>query len=700
MRKLIAVTAILLGLGTSITAATPPTATAVLVPDRQVAGRDGSTWTSVAGGGQSTCAIKSSGTLWCWGRRQGSDGLRYRPTQVGEAGDWTAVTAGRAHFCGIRAPGTLWCWGWNEHGQLGDATTVSKWEGPIRIGTDSDWTEVVASRSHTCGIRGGGSLWCWGLNSNGELGDGTQTQHAVPTAVDGDGWRSVTVGLRHTCALRGGGLYCWGNNADGQLGDGTRDQRLLPVPVGAADNWSRVSAGGRDCFFAFCEDQGSHTCAVRQTGTLWCWGAGDVGQIGTGTTQDELTPTRLAGRDWRTVQTGGAHTCATRADRSSWCWGDNVHGQLGSGRGRKVWMPREVLGGRSWRLVAADAGHDAEHATTCGITLAGSLWCWGSNDLAQLGLGYAADHLPSARRVSDLGPVRSVSAGEQTTCAVGRDRRLWCWGDNFYGEVGDGTRRNSRGVTQVGAADDWSAVSAANDSTCGIRAGALFCWGREWGLRPVRVGDARDWRTIEADCGTRTNGSLWCLDSAGSGRPRLVRVGRGSDWTVVTRGSFGLCALRTNATLWCGAYGDNPVRVGRARDWVALNSTWSRICGLRGPGTLWCWGGTSGGSPSRVGDRADWTEVAVGLDHQCGVRGRGALFCWGHNRYGQLGLGTRAAPDKPTRLGDATDWWHVSANFYSSCAIKRDGSLWCWGLNGSGQSGRTPRTWAPLRVRH
>jgi alpha-tubulin suppressor-like RCC1 family protein len=275
-----------------------------------------SDWTAVAAGGSHTCGIRAGGTLWCWGLNwdgqlgNGSNASSTVPVREGTHGTWTAVAAGSAHTCGLRGAGTLWCWGQNEFGRLGDGTTTDR-NLPVREGTRESWTAVAAGSGHSCGLRADGRLWCWGLNGSGQLGDGYggsswwgPAYTPLPSQVSGDhtDWIAVTGGGAHTCGIRGAGtLWCWGANGSGQLGDGSAALRLTPVPVVGAD-WTHVSAGG------------SHTCALRASGTLWCWGNNTFGQLGDGTYIASFVPVQEVGATagWNAVAAGSDYALALR----------------------------------------------------------------------------------------------------------------------------------------------------------------------------------------------------------------------------------------------------------------------------------------------------------------------------------------------------------------------------------------------------
>ncbi len=237
------------------------------------------------------------------------------------------VASGAAHSLALKSDGTLWAWGNNSHGQLGDGTKADKTI-PVRIGKDMKWVAIATGRDHSLALKSDGTLWAWGNNSHGQLGDGTKADKTVPVRIGKDKkWIEIEAGDLHSVGLQSDGtLWAWGNNSDGQLGDGTTIDKTAPVQIGKDAAWARVSAG------AF------HTVALKKDMTLWAWGNNSHGQLGDGTTAAKTAPIRIGTEArWVAVSAGDYHTLALYlcdgclATSTLWAWGYNDYGQLGDG---------------------------------------------------------------------------------------------------------------------------------------------------------------------------------------------------------------------------------------------------------------------------------------------------------------------------------------------------------------------------------
>ncbi len=284
------------------------------------------TWHIVSSGRDYTMALKDDGTLWAWGANTsgklgvGGTSVRTTPTQVGTANNWEKVVASEGEFTvAIKTDGTLWTWGANNFGQLGNgSTTNTSVLIPTQIGTDTNWKEIAAGLSHVAAIKDNGALWTWGVG--GVLGDTTTANRYAPMQASGSLiWSKITAGKRHTLAIATNGtLWTWGDNQFGQLGDGTTINKMIPTQIGTANNWGSFSAWENS------------TVAIRTDGTLWTWGSNTFGQLGDGTTIGKTTPFQIGtANDWTELSIGQSNTSAIKLSSFRWAWGNNSVGQLG-----------------------------------------------------------------------------------------------------------------------------------------------------------------------------------------------------------------------------------------------------------------------------------------------------------------------------------------------------------------------------------
>jgi alpha-tubulin suppressor-like RCC1 family protein len=357
--------------------------------------------------------------------------LRQEPSAPGNwiSGTCPSVGAGNRWTCAI-SNGKLWCWGLNSNGQLGLGDTADR-SSPMQVGTATDWLRLaVSDEDFTCAIRNNGELYCWGENGDGALGDGTTTRRLVPTRVGtASDWISVDAGADHACGIRAGGnLYCWGDNSSGKLGDGTGVDSLTAVAIAPTGSWTEVSANNQT------------TCGIR-AGGLYCWGSNTEGTVGDGTTTNRNAPVRIGTLStWSNLSLGARHACALQGT-TMFCWGRGAEGELAQNNTTQSLVPLEVTSTTLWRQISATYRH------TCGLR-AGTLSCWGYNASSQVGDGGTQNRL-TPFTVLPHGEWDSASAGTHHTCAIRRTDELYCWGGNTLGGIGDGTTTTRPAPTRV-----------------------------------------------------------------------------------------------------------------------------------------------------------------------------------------------------------------------------------------------------------
>ena len=353
------------------------------------------------------------------------------------SGPWTAASAGVSHTCAINTAKSLYCWGRNDLGQLGAGAPEASIT-PRKIGSSGVWASVAAGAQHTCAISTGKSLYCWGFNAAGQIGDGTSgpgNDRVVPKKIGTSGvWATVAPGGLHTCAISTGkSLYCWGSNQYGQIGDGTSgpgNDRVVPKKIGTSGVWATISSGA------------DHSCAITTGKSLYCWGSNTNGKLGDGTPTNRPSPKKIGATGaWATVDLGDQHTCATDTGKSLYCWGSNQYGQVGDGiPGGLRALPTRIGASGVWAAVTAGGTH------SCAISTGKSLYCWGSNQYGQIGDGASGMDITqqTPKKIGASGVWAGTSAGGFHTCATSTGSSLYCWGSNGLGQVGDGSNLPER----------------------------------------------------------------------------------------------------------------------------------------------------------------------------------------------------------------------------------------------------------------
>jgi alpha-tubulin suppressor-like RCC1 family protein len=331
--------------------------------------------------------------------------------------------------------------------------------------------QVSAGWVHACGVTLDNQAYCWASNFAGQLGDGTTTDRLTPVPVAGGlQFRQVSAGFSYTCGVTVDDLaYCWGKNDEGKLGDGTITTSLTPVPVAGGLRFRQVSTGS------------FHTCGVTTDDLGYCWGGGAAGRgdeiggeqryrpfpVGPGLRFRELSAALVS-------SALGQFTCGVTLDDVAYCWGDNDFGELGIGSiGGHTWAPLPVAGGLAFRQINAGA------TRACGVTPDRLAYCWGVNWYGDVGDGTADIIRPAPVPVAGGLRFRDLSdGGEYHNCGLTLPGRAYCWGRNSLGQLGDGTTTDSPVPVPVAAKLHFSQLATGTDYTCGVARGHVaYCWG-------------------------------------------------------------------------------------------------------------------------------------------------------------------------------------------------------------------------------
>ncbi|MFD2329317.1 RCC1 domain-containing protein [Cohnella sp. GCM10020058] len=318
--------------------------------------------------------------------------------------------------------GKVYTWGNNIYGQLGDGTTAAR-STPSALSLQGAM-QISSGEYHSLALKSDGTVVAWGYNAYGQIGDGSTANRSAPTAVGSlAGAISVKTGHYHSLALKADGtVWAWGFNNNGQLGDGTLTNRSSPVQVAGLSNVVAIAAGAY------------HSLALKADGTVWAWGSNTVGQLGDNSTVNRATPVLVSGLTGVEALDGGiGHSVALKKDGTVWSWGYNSDGQLGIGTTVNRSAPVQIAGLAKITAVVAGGYHSVA------LKSDGSVFAWGANGEGQLGIGTTAGRT-SPVQVPGLADVKSIGAGLQHSLAAKYgDGTVWAWGDNGYGQLGDGT---------------------------------------------------------------------------------------------------------------------------------------------------------------------------------------------------------------------------------------------------------------------
>ena len=343
-----------------------------------------------------------------------------------------AVSAGFVDTCGLTTKGAVKCWGYNGDGELGNGTTVDS-AVPVGVSGLGKNVKAISSGSYfTCALTTKGAVKCWGSNSYGQLGDNTTTNSATPVAVYGldKGIKAIAAGNFFACALTTkGAVKCWGANTYGQLGNGTVTGSARPVGVTGLGKGVKNLAGG-----------GYHACAVTTKGVPRCWGYNGEGELGDNTKVNSAVPVAIysLSKGVKSMAAGSYTTCALTTRNTVTCWGYNGDGEVGDGTTTSTLKP--VLDAGLGKKVKAISYGDIHG---CALNSSGLVKCWGYNGYGALGDNTTTSSSKPVEVYNMGGKVKAMSAGGYHSCAVTTKGAIRCWGFNAYGELGDGTTTTS-----------------------------------------------------------------------------------------------------------------------------------------------------------------------------------------------------------------------------------------------------------------
>jgi len=646
---------------------------------------------------------------------------------------WIQVVAGAAdsltgagHTLAVRDDFTLWSWGLNNAGQLGLNLTVNKSSPVIAIAAPNSWLQIAAGNSRSVAIDHNGFVLAWGLNSGSQLGDGTSINRSSPVVTDSAAanvyrYRNLSADWFGTAAIREDGtLYVWGTNNFGNLGDGTTVGKTLPtvqnpvtqlsspVQITSQSNYTQIYAGA------------SFYTAIDSTGALYTWGINTVGQLGQATPANNtrLIPARL--RDgsavnntssWTLVSAGTNHALAITVDGKLFAWGGNANSQLGDdtiiSKSIAVQIGTSYAGAvTSWRYASAGNAH------SLAIDSNYNFYGWGLNNAGQLGV------------VTEAYSWKQVSTGSTNyAAAIRQDDTLWVWGFGTSGQLGTNDILNRSSPTQIAGSwsqisttstqvgdSSWSQVSVGWYHTLAIDAqGRLFGWGLGTALHSSTA--PFSWTTVSENTSSvtaiRNDGLLftWGLNSSGQlgngstiNQSSPVQIGN-SSWLTVSSGGNHMLGITSDYRLfaWGGNAGyqlgdttnidkSSPVLIS-GPSWTQVAAGNSHSMALKSDNTLWAWGLGLSGQLGTLTESKSWTDVSAGSSTSLAVRSDNTLWGWGLNTSFQIGDSTSITRSSPVQVQGALSWSKVSSGVNHTLGITNTGALYGWGTATTGATG-------------
>jgi len=697
----------------------------------------------LSAGWQFSVALKSNGTVWTWGINsygQLGDGTtddRSTPGQVPDLSDIVAVAAGTWHVLAVKADGTLWSWGRNSEGQLGRDTAERPSATPGQVPVLGDVVTVAAGELFSAVLCADGTVWTWGENGDGQLGDGSTTDRLTPArAQDLTGIVAIAAGTRHALAAGAdGSLWAWGDNLRSQLGLGSdyRDKRS-PCLVTSMNGVHVVDVSAGDL----------HSMALDGDGRIWTWGWGGHGRLGDGTTISKSTPQMLPTPTGVTaICAGYAHSMALADNGNLYAWGENSSGQLGLGhttdRTRPTWVTTldHVVGidagsrhslailGQTHTLTVAAQPADRGTVTRSpdadvhprGAEVAVSARA--TDPRWALAEWQGLDGVPYEQTVEDdVTTIRFRITRDMTVTALFGQTGFRVATRAWPPEAGSVTKSPDKALYDRDEQVTLEAQPAAGWAFDGWRGfgfdtsgGAVNVFNVTSDALAVAVFTRTDPVVAYRPLGWGRNNYGQVGDGSGTNRLTPVPVLHLTQVARIAAGADFSFAIAEDRSLWAwgrntyGQLGDGttvnrstPVPIADAGELLDVAGGYYHTVALRADGSVWTWGRNNFGqlgdrtevdrhSPAQVPGLDRVVAVAAGHYFTLAARADGTVWGWGHNTYGQLGNGTTDPSTTPVMAVELGNVVAVAADMYHALALKSDGTVWGWGYNGYGQLG-------------
>lgn len=720
----------------------------------------------VSAGGRYSVSIQN-GRAWGWGYNNngqvgnnagGTNQCALTPVSVlGSVKTFCKISAGEASTAAIDKYGRAWGWGRNVSGQLGDNSVVSRLTPVSVLGSIKTFCHISASLgAHTMAIDKYGRVWGWGTGSNGRLGTNSITDRSTPVSVAGSNktFCKISAGNAWTAAIdKYGRVWCWGNGGDGRLGTGSTVSALTPVSViGSTKTFCHIGTGN------------ATTAAIDKYGKIWSWGFNNSGQLGNGANVAQCTPVALAGatKTFCKISLSNGQTLALDKYGRAWGWGFNAAGLIGDNSVTARNTPVSVAGAaKTFCEIAAGSQH------ALAIDKYGNTWAWGPNVNILNGNGIECGQLGAKIRPFVTTP-KSIIGATKTFCSVapgnthcvGLDKngRLWAWGQNTNGRIGDNTTTaRYTPISVLGSVKTFCQITSGANYTLAIaKNGRVWSWGANNNgflgdnsttsrLTPVNIaGSTKTFCKIFAASahslaiekngrawgwGNQQYGSLGNQSDAGNALTPVSVRGAVKTFCEITGGVQFSIAIDKNGRAWGWGYNysgqignvdfyqttvNTPVYVsGAIKTFCKIAAGDYHCIAIDKYGTAWGWGYGQQGqlgdgmdsvefSPVQVFGSRTFCQIAAGWDHSVAIDKNGRVWGWGNNSSGQLGIGTTPGASTPVSIAGATKTFcKIYVRMATTLGIDKYGKAWGWGANYNGQLSIQPENavvLTPVRV--
>ncbi|MBK7842772.1 MAG: hypothetical protein IPJ71_03620 [Bdellovibrionales bacterium] len=603
--------------------------------------------------------------------------------------------------------------------------------------------DIFVGGSHSCAISNSNKTYCWGSNSEGQLGNGTNLANPIDSRVPSlvstagleggnhKGFERLSLSDYFSCALSfSRHSFCWGRaeEHDHGRGDAVNAYSDSNVPVSPNTSnttyWNSHLGGVPYQNIRDITSGESHVCLINHDNKLFCWGNAGNGLLGNNENNslnnyqvpvmvDISLISNYSHSKYLTA--GRTHTCALAADNQVFCWGRNNYGQIGIGNVTDQLRPAQYVNTSGLTGFSGFISVSAGGYHSCGLSVDGKAYCWGRGDSGQLGNGIVSDQtLPVEVNTSSLsGNVRwiQLSAGQEHTCAIATDGRSFCWGKFSSGRLGTGSLSNEALPVQVMYGPGLqlmglTKIAAGKEHTCGLRYdGKAFCWGHQGS--EGRLGN-NGTTPIEYPVSVAVDGLL-----------------SSQSFTQVSAGTDHTCALSSKGHVYCWGRGENgqlgggvftdplPKLINESSlpansGMIQISANGGHTCGITTLGSAYCWGiGTDGelgfggvanqGTPvavdvSGIINFPGFKKISSGLRHTCGLLGDGRAYCWGYGIFGQLGYGDIVSKTRPqlvdtSSIVDFKGFRDLSAGKHHTCGLSQENKVYCWGYGANGRLG-------------